>query len=387
MAWETRKGKGLYYCRSRRVDGRVQREYVGIGPAAEFAASEDERRRELRELDRARRKKEREELSDIAQTLKAVAAFSAVSMKAGLVAMGYHRHHGQWRKRRNPEEELMEEGQSLAKPPQDLQDVREALETFRKGGPGASQTLVELIKDRPDLVILYGDVAHIAEEKLLLLSGGGDFINLETRRMWLKDVRRNLTNPGDGELERQLIHRYSLNLLAVNLAEAGRATREREDITWSDLHAWDRHVSTLQSDLLRAARALQEVRRLGRPTIVAQTNIGGQQQINIGVANPSGSEEEPPSAGRQRRSRKESQAQLGSGTPPRKAVAAAGASLEQQVICHRCARRANVYSCEAFPNRIPDDILYGGFDHHAPHDGDNGLVFVELPAEEDEEES
>lgn len=44
MGWE----RGRYYMRSRRVDGRVVRVYIGRGPAAEAAAGDDRARRERR---------------------------------------------------------------------------------------------------------------------------------------------------------------------------------------------------------------------------------------------------------------------------------------------------------------------------------------------------
>jgi hypothetical protein len=41
MAWEKRERGGLYYTRSRKVNGKVVREYVGTGPLAELAAQMD----------------------------------------------------------------------------------------------------------------------------------------------------------------------------------------------------------------------------------------------------------------------------------------------------------------------------------------------------------
>ncbi len=46
MAWETRNGRGRYFYRTRRIKGRVVKEYVGTGPAAEAAALEDAQARE-----------------------------------------------------------------------------------------------------------------------------------------------------------------------------------------------------------------------------------------------------------------------------------------------------------------------------------------------------
>lgn len=54
------------------------------------------------------------------------------------------------------------------------------------------------------------------------------------------------------------------------------------------------------------------------------------------------------------------------GTPPK---------LNLAGICHKCARRKGVWSCEAF-DQIPSEILVGDVMHTKPYAGDRGLQFV-----------
>ena len=98
MAWETRARGGRYYTRSRRVGGRVVREYVGCGLAAERAAQADLEARRIRDERRAAEKAEREALEDIEKRLASYDR-AADGLTAGvLINAGYHRHNGgEWR--------------------------------------------------------------------------------------------------------------------------------------------------------------------------------------------------------------------------------------------------------------------------------------------------
>lgn len=101
MAWERRGGVGRYYTRSRRLNGRVVREYLGSGPVAELAAALDAVEREQREAeeDEARQARRQAEALDaeIGQLCGAVEALA----HAALQAAGFRRHHrGEWRKQR-----------------------------------------------------------------------------------------------------------------------------------------------------------------------------------------------------------------------------------------------------------------------------------------------
>jgi len=101
MGWESRgRGKRRYYTRSRWVDGRVEREYIGSGPAAEIAALEDEYKRQQREEEAASWKEEKERLEARAAFLHELAEASEVILRAHLLASGFHKHKGQWRRKR-----------------------------------------------------------------------------------------------------------------------------------------------------------------------------------------------------------------------------------------------------------------------------------------------
>ena len=104
MGWETRAGsRNAYYTRSRKVRGRVVREYVGAAgsPMAALTAAEDELRREARERALADRRSERERLAALDAPVLALGALSEALLGATLVAGGYRQHdRGEWRRRR-----------------------------------------------------------------------------------------------------------------------------------------------------------------------------------------------------------------------------------------------------------------------------------------------
>jgi hypothetical protein len=100
MAWENRERGGLYYTRSKRVNGKVVREYIGGGELARIVAEQDAINRTLRW---ARQKREREELERLkARDAEVDDLCEMVNslMKAALVATGYRNHKGEWRLRR-----------------------------------------------------------------------------------------------------------------------------------------------------------------------------------------------------------------------------------------------------------------------------------------------
>lgn len=99
MAWERRQRGGLYYTRSRRVDGRVVREYVGGGLAGFIAEKQD---REAR-CEATRRNQEwtasTTRLEGPDRLASEFAARVRLLTRGALWLSGYRQHHrGDWRR-------------------------------------------------------------------------------------------------------------------------------------------------------------------------------------------------------------------------------------------------------------------------------------------------
>src|SRR5215207_5424380 len=102
MGWETRRGQGRYYTRSRKVNGRIIRQYVGTGLVAELAAQQDAEERSQRLAERERLQHEATRWASSAAPLTELAELLDGLAAAALITAGYHQHHrGAWRKRRH----------------------------------------------------------------------------------------------------------------------------------------------------------------------------------------------------------------------------------------------------------------------------------------------
>ena len=94
MPWESGPRGRPYYTRTRRENGRVIREYIGVGQEGQQAAEEDEARRRQVEADR-------DAARALAEDVQTLSEFAELLAQAALLAAGYHRpNRGPWRKRR-----------------------------------------------------------------------------------------------------------------------------------------------------------------------------------------------------------------------------------------------------------------------------------------------
>ena len=96
MALEKRESN-LYYYRYVRDGDRVRKIYVGSGELARIAYEQDLIKRTIR---KHRRKEEQEELEGLASSVEELCDVTEILTCAYLVASGYRRYQGHWRKRR-----------------------------------------------------------------------------------------------------------------------------------------------------------------------------------------------------------------------------------------------------------------------------------------------
>src|SRR5262249_46469459 len=99
MAWERRGGRDYYYRKVRR-DGRVVSEYLGGGPIGKCAADLLSAEREEREAGRRGGRARRAELGASDRGLDARVRQARQLAAEALASAGYHRHGGEWRRRR-----------------------------------------------------------------------------------------------------------------------------------------------------------------------------------------------------------------------------------------------------------------------------------------------
>jgi hypothetical protein len=97
MGWDR---SHRYYTRSRKVRGRVIREYVGGGFIGELAAVADDRARAERAAKASEWREEKARLATLDAQLDALETQTRFIADAALQAAGFHQHKRQWRRKR-----------------------------------------------------------------------------------------------------------------------------------------------------------------------------------------------------------------------------------------------------------------------------------------------
>ncbi len=99
MGWDKNQ---RYYTRSRRVNGRVVREYVGGGLVGKLAPQLDAIEHDKRETERGVARARQQANATLDAPLIELDELADLLVAAAMSATGYHQHNrGEWRKRRD----------------------------------------------------------------------------------------------------------------------------------------------------------------------------------------------------------------------------------------------------------------------------------------------
>jgi hypothetical protein len=268
MSWETRADCARrYYTRSRRIAGRVVREYVGAGPAAEVAATLDAARRtELAALAAARRE-------EVAAILAARAVAKSLDreakglLHASMSRAGFRLHaRSVWRRCRMPK--FMENGN-------DADDPLLMLDT----GPGTEPPTTEELRaflhgEPPPARSTGGGFARQAEEVWAALLAGPDPAAREALGSRLREFRAAL-GPVGSPLERVLCEQAGVAWLELTYLSTRAAESLADDST-------DAHRDFLTRGADRATRKLTHLVK----QLLGVRRLLGSAPVGVGVAHP-----------------------------------------------------------------------------------------------------
>jgi hypothetical protein len=169
MAWEYRHGKTKkYYYKSRKVNGKVVKNYYGCGRTAELFAIADAERKFIREQARI----ERERLDELDRQITEFCQVVDGIALGLLVSRGYYRHKGNhldWRKRRDFMEcmdlRILEETKmTLNTDGIDINDVRDNLQQLVQRGETGDANAVLALQPVVQDVAIYEHAIDMGKE-------------------------------------------------------------------------------------------------------------------------------------------------------------------------------------------------------------------------------
>jgi hypothetical protein len=245
MGWDFHRGGRKYYTRSRRVQGRVVRQYLGRGEVGELAAAADACRRaqSRRQAEEQRVARARWQAAD--QLLRELVGGVALLVRAALLVAGYRQHaRGEWRRRRmdtttKPTPPLKGQdpaasdrqaaagGTPDAGPSPEAQDreaetpkaaapsaeqileqrLRELARRVEQGDPAARAELRQALDETPQVWQVHANLALQAQEAWLGLAAGPDRLLREALRRNLEELQADLTGPEPSPVEKLLVGR------------------------------------------------------------------------------------------------------------------------------------------------------------------------------------
>lgn len=291
MGIETRRNGHSYYYRKTRQNGRVSSEYVGSGELAHLYADLDRSTREARAAEAAHRR----ELAraDRAVERDAWGLLAECQQLAGLamLAAGYHRHKGTWRKRRHDPMSVIKDARKRLSPSEELlraagaqrrADERAGLPPLPAANDHSAEAARAIVKRADRVDATPEDMAALRallDRKGRALGAEGGVMRQALarelhempatglgRELLTRDLEQHRAELGyttAPALERPLIDHLLLCLLRLGNVEQSYSVKwSQGGMSYESARFWEARLSAAQRRYLAAVEALARVRRV-----------------------------------------------------------------------------------------------------------------------------
>jgi hypothetical protein len=264
------------------VDGKIEREYVGSGPAAELTALLDDWERTVRQerTELWRLEREEEEVAD--EPLRELCDLAEAAARGALVAHGYHRHErGEWRKRRKGNEVVSVEPAQLAEAEEQIRGWMATVSQAENGDASAMAEVRSLFGGAPSFwarfEARYANLPGRVERILLQQIFGSNLVSAEATRRKLAEMKAEFAGPDPSPLDQLMAERVVACYLAVMRAEMA-CEEALLRLPVEQAAYYEQRVDRASKRLFQAVRTYAAVRKAELPAI--QLNIA-REQVNL----------------------------------------------------------------------------------------------------------
>lgn len=144
------------------------------------------------------------------------------------------------------------------------EELTALIERGRRGDRSVAKRLRELLREYPELISGFGDLAKHAENTLVIMASGEDVLSREAIQLHVHALRERLLSESTNELEKVLAERVVLCWVNVNLCEVQQVTALSGDNTIVTIREAGRRLDQANNRFLSSARSLATVRKLLR---------------------------------------------------------------------------------------------------------------------------
>jgi hypothetical protein len=263
VGWEI-QGRRRYYTRTRKVQGRYVRTYVGGGQVGEMAAAADALRRANRQAAAAARRADHERYEAAAAPMRRLKLVCGLLLHAALTAAGYYKHGGEWRRSMTTTTSATTPASGAAGDGPDDARLQQILQRAMEGDRRVLPELAKVLDDQPSIWQTCGDLAAQAQASWINLAAGSDLLMAESLRRKQEAMRAELAGSDASPLEKLLVDRVVACWLQVNYADALSAQAKGTSLVQDA--ALQKRQNLAQARYLAAVKALAQVRKLLKPS-------------------------------------------------------------------------------------------------------------------------